>query len=569
MRCSRAFARFVGAVLACGLFAVGCSGDDTTEPDVDSTTTSVTPELAVEADAGPRPGGTLTMASFAMATGLDPVVAPGGGATAGTEMAAIYDTLVRWNPESRSYEPRTAAAVEVSPDLLVWTIRIRPGITFTDGTPYDAEAVKAGLDRHRAPANLTASAAYMTRVADIAVADPLTVQVTLTQPWSGFMAVLADEPGMIPSPTAVAACGTAAPAACAFNTAPVGAGPFVVESFVPGQELVLRRNEGYWAGPPLLEKLRFVSMHDSGGTRTLDALDTDEVDVAFLRDAAAVVTARSAGRPGHSVVIAGGSVTLMNTGAWITCTGGEPAVHCAGRPDGQFRTAPPTSNPAVRLAVATAIEPNAIDREVTGGAGRAGTELLPTSFTGEPSVPGPVHDVAAAAAAVEQVKAATGWNGQLRYRCTNTPANVARAEVLKAQLAAVGIELLVDVSGGTEDQVQALTSRDFDLACWGLLVTPDELGADALRQNLYSTLGTNRSGYESPEMDAALDALHVATDEETAQAAYRRIAELYARDLPFVVDAAIEEYVTWDDDVVGVTPGLGSVVHFDQAWLDR
>src|SRR5690606_3892265 len=148
-----------------------------------------------EADSGPRPGGTLTMASFVMATGLDPAVAPGGGATAGTEMAAIYDTLVRWNPETGTYEPRTATAVEASPDLLVWTIRIRSGITFTDGTPYDANAVKAGLDRHRAAANLTASAAYMARVADVAVVDPLTVQVTLTQPWAGFIGVLADEPG--------------------------------------------------------------------------------------------------------------------------------------------------------------------------------------------------------------------------------------------------------------------------------------------------------------------------------------------------------------------------------------
>ncbi|HEX7094633.1 MAG TPA: ABC transporter substrate-binding protein, partial [Acidimicrobiales bacterium] len=365
----------------------------------------------------------------------------------------------------------------------------------------------------------------------------------------------------------LAACGTSAPAACSFNTAPVGAGPFVVETFVPGQELVLRRNETYWAGPPLLERLRFISMQDSGGERTLAALDNGEADVAFLRDPATVVTAKSVGRAGHSVVIEAGSVTLMNNGAWVTCTAGEPAVHCAGRPDGQFRTTPPTSRADVRTAIAAAIEPIAIDREVTGGSGHATTALLSSAFTGLPPVPGPVHDVARAKALMDAVKAETGWDGRLRYRCTNTDANRARARVLREQLAAIGIELVLDVDGGTDEQVQALTVRDFDLACWGLQVTPDELGADSLRQNLYAMLGTNRSGYESAEMNAALDALRLATDPASKQAAFRQIATLYARDVPFVVDAAIEEYVAWDADVEGVTPGLGSVVHFDRAWL--
>jgi peptide/nickel transport system substrate-binding protein len=219
----------------------------------------------------------------------------------------------------------------------------------------------------------------------------------------------------------------------------------------------------------------------------------------------------------------------------------------------------------VRRAIAAALEPNEIDRRVTGGAGHAGSELLSTAFTGTPGVAGPSHDRAAAQALVDTVKAA-GWNGQVRYRCTNTPVNVARAHAMRDQLAAVGIELVLDVDGGTDEQVQALTARDFDLACWGLQVTPDDLGADSLRQNLYSNLGTNRSGYENADMDASLDALRVARDPDAKRAAYRHIAELYGRDLPLYVDAAIEEYVTWAPGVEGVRPTLGSVVTFDDAW---
>jgi peptide/nickel transport system substrate-binding protein len=558
----------VVSVLTIALVAGACSGDDAvTEPPVTTATPSTTTAPVTTADVGPRDGGTLTMAVFAVPAGLDPIVAAGGGATGGTEMAAIYDTLVRWNPTSSTLEPRTAASVEPNADATEWTIRLRPGVQFSDGTPYDAAAVKAGLDRHRSPANRTSSAAYMARVRDVVVADPMTVVISLVEAWPGFDAVLADEPGMIPSPTAVAACGDAVPAQCAFNTAPIGAGPFAVASFVPGEKLELRRNERFWGERPHLDQLHFVTQKDSGGARTLDTFATGDVDLAFLRDPATVIDARSAGYMGYPLVVEAGSVTLMNTGAWVTCSAGEPAVHCAGRPDGQFRTAPPTSVIDVRRAVAAALEPNEIDRRVTGGAGRAGSALLPPGFTGEPAVAGPAHDVAAAKALVETVKA-SGWNGVLRYRCTNTPANVDRAEAMRDQLAVVGIELQLDVDGGTDEQVQALTQRDFDLACWGLQVTPDDLGADSLRQNLYSTLGTNRSGYESAEMDAALDALRLAADPAAVQSAYRRIAELYARDLPFYVDAAVEEYVVWSADVVDVTPTLGSVMAFDRAWLE-
>jgi peptide/nickel transport system substrate-binding protein len=553
------------SVLLFALLAASCSDDGAiSAPTSTVPTTTAGPVTTV--DDGPRDGGTLEMAVFAVPSGLDPIVAAGGGATGGSEMAAIYDTLVRWNPETGAFEPRTAAAVEPNGDASEWTIRLRPGVQFSDGTAYDAAAVKAGLDRHRSPANRTSSAAYMARVRDVVVADPSTVVVSLAEPWPGFKAVLADEPGMIPSPTALAACGDAAPAQCAFNTAPVGAGPFAVSSFAPGEQLTLRRSDTFWGDPPHLDELKFVTQQDSGGARTLEAFSTGGVDVAFLRDPATVVEARSAGYTGFPLVVQGGSVTLMNTGAWVTCTAGEPAVHCTGRPDGQFRTAPPTSVIDVRRAVAAALEPHAIDRRVTGGAGHAGSALLPRSFTGDPAVPGPTHDVAAAQALVNGVKA-SGWNGVLRYRCTNTPANVARAEAMREQLAAVGIELQVDVDGGTDEQVQALAVRDFELACWGLQVTPDDLGADSLRQNLYSTLGTNRSGYESPEMDAALDALRLAQDPAARQAAYRRVAELYTRDLPFYVDAAIEEYVVISDDVVDVAPTLGSVVTFEKAWL--
>ena len=115
------------------------------------------------------------------------------------------------------------------------------GVTFSDGTPFDAEAVKFGLDRHRSgqagapscetlracPANSRASASSMSFVQDITVTGPRSLTVSLRVPWTDFAWLLATEPGMIPSPTALRAqCSAdpgARPADCPFNRAPVGA----------------------------------------------------------------------------------------------------------------------------------------------------------------------------------------------------------------------------------------------------------------------------------------------------------------------------------------------------------
>ena len=65
------------------------------------------------------------------------------------EMAAIYDTLVRYDPVTLKYEPQTAESVTSNADSTEWTIKLRPNIKFSDGTDYDADAVVFGLNRFR------------------------------------------------------------------------------------------------------------------------------------------------------------------------------------------------------------------------------------------------------------------------------------------------------------------------------------------------------------------------------------------------------------------------------------
>ena len=149
---------------------------------------------AVATTRAPQSGGILTFAEFSEPISLDPIVAAGNGSSGAIEMAAVYDTLLRYDPQAGKYEPRTAESVTASDDSLTWTIKIKPNIKFSDGTPYDASAVALGLNRHRSgqngleggivppceqlfacPRNSVSTGVYMTTVKEITVVDALTV----------------------------------------------------------------------------------------------------------------------------------------------------------------------------------------------------------------------------------------------------------------------------------------------------------------------------------------------------------------------------------------------------------
>ena len=140
-------------------------------------------------------GTEVTMGMFSETRGLDPVVTSGSGVTGGIENAAIYDVLLYWNPETAAYEGQTAESISSNDDFTVWTLTLKPDITFANGDPYDAEAVKFSIERFMDPENRSVNLGFVSKIASIDVVDDLTLEFTLSDPWAGFPWVLADEPG--------------------------------------------------------------------------------------------------------------------------------------------------------------------------------------------------------------------------------------------------------------------------------------------------------------------------------------------------------------------------------------
>ena len=136
--------------------------------------------------------------------------------------------------------PQLAAALPItSADGLTMDIKLRKGIKFNDGTPFDANAVKVTLDRDKTM-KTSARRPDLAAVDKVEVVNPLAVRLTLNKPYSPLVAQLADRAGMIMSPTALAKLGDN------FGTAPVCVGPFKFKNRVAGSEINLVKSDQYY-----------------------------------------------------------------------------------------------------------------------------------------------------------------------------------------------------------------------------------------------------------------------------------------------------------------------------------
>ncbi len=185
----------------------------------------------------------------------------------------IYDSLLRQNADG-SYSPGLAkSATVVDPQTIV--IELRPNLKFSDGTPVDGEAVKFSIERTKAAGNVGAVRAELNEVESITVDSPTKVTIKLATPVAGqFYNLLANGETYIVSPTA-AQSGTT------LDEKPVGAGPFMLESFSPESSAVFVRNKNFVDNKKVkIDRIELVQVaQDPSGQSTVNALLDDIVDV--------------------------------------------------------------------------------------------------------------------------------------------------------------------------------------------------------------------------------------------------------------------------------------------------
>lgn len=186
---------------------------------------------------------------------------------------AYYEGLYEFDKDLKM-QPKLATEYSVSPDGLQYTFKLRPGVKFHDGTDFNADAVKATIDRVSNPENKLARYTQFNRVAKTEVVDPLTVRITLKEPFSAFINAMAHPSAMMISPTALAKYGKD------IGMNPVGTGPFKLLEWKPAEYLRVTKFDGYWQkGLPKIDTLTFRFVTDNN-TRAA-VMQTGEAQFAY------------------------------------------------------------------------------------------------------------------------------------------------------------------------------------------------------------------------------------------------------------------------------------------------
>ncbi|WLR51267.1 ABC transporter substrate-binding protein [Bacillus tianshenii] len=212
--------------------------------------------------------------------GLDPITVTDGESFKVTKQ--IFDTLIDYGEQDTTIQPGLATEWKVSEDGLKYTLTLREGVKFHDGTDFNADAVVANFERwmngsaEKFPYYVSMFGGFKGDeghvIQDVKAVDPTTVEFTLKRPQAPFLKNLAMVPFGIASPTAFEKDGDK------FTENPVGTGPFKFVEWKRNDRIIVEKNEEYWMdGYPKLDRVIYQAIPDNSAR--LNALVTGEVDI--------------------------------------------------------------------------------------------------------------------------------------------------------------------------------------------------------------------------------------------------------------------------------------------------
>ncbi len=437
---------------------------------------------------------TLTTATSSNPPTLDPQKTFNGFSFGVT--THVYETLFRVTTEG-DIEGLLAESWEfVEPTRLRATLH--EGVSFSDGTPLDAAAVKASLERLLDPATAAPGRFVVSAIASVEVVDERTLDIVTAEPFAPLLAHLAHPV------TAIVPVSHGD----ALARQPVGSGPYVFESWTQGDSVVLAANADYWGGAPAIERVVFRVIPEVS-TQIVE-LRSGGLDVLFNIPADNFRQLES--EPG------------LETNAFL----GWGSVHVG------FNTAhPKLQDVRVRQAIAHAIDKQLIVDEFLGGLAEVGVAPVPPTVrfaASDLEDPYPYDPDRA-----RQLLADAGAAGlTLTLDVYQNPDLEAVAQVLQAMLADVGVTLEVRVQeyAAYAETVQQ-DAVEMYATSWGTVT----LDADYTLFAFFHSSeipANNVSRYAVPEVDDALEAARGTPDDAQREELYRTVQERVLADVPMV-----------------------------------
>jgi peptide/nickel transport system substrate-binding protein len=459
------------------------------------------------------PPGVLVVGQIAEPKSLDPAAD-----TAVNDfriLVNMYDGLVRYRDGTLQVEPDLATSWTISDDGKVYTFKLRKGVKFHDGTPFNAEAVKYNFDRmldKNHPEHDTGPfplAFFFSSIDKVEVVDDLTVKFTLKQPYAPFLSNLAYPTGLIVSPTAVKKYGKD------FGRHPVGTGPFKFEEWDSNAKVVVSRNDDYWGGAPKLDAVVFRPITDAN-TRVAELMAGG---IDLMVEVPPDSLKNLSGDANYKVYQQAGPHL------WFLILNMK---------EGPFK------DKRVRQAVNYAINKKALVDNVLQGTAEIAAGPTPPAFGwayDKKLKPYP-YDVAKAK---KLIKEAGAEGKEVTFYVTEGGSGmldpIPMGAAIQADLAKVGLKVKIEtyewntflgkVNPGLEGKA------DMAEMAW-MTNDPDTLPYLALRTDAWPDKGGFNSGYYSnPKVDELLERARTSTDQAERAKLYRQMQEIVHDDAPW------------------------------------
>jgi ABC-type transport system substrate-binding protein len=437
----------------------------------------------------------------------------------------VFDTLTVVAADGTA-KPYLAQSVTPNADKTVWTITLRRGVKFHDGSALDADVLLANIQQLQSSA-LTGQA--LRPVAGAAKVSDLAVAVTCTEPLVAFPHYLATQIGYV---VAMAQLQSQS------STHPIGTGPFSFVSWVPNDHLTVKRNPHYWrAGLPYLDGVTYKPISQDQSRE--NSLRSGTVDLMVTRDPNTVRDLR-----GHS-----GFQQVRN-----------PSV---GQGDMDFvilnTNADPTNDPLVRQALARAINTDELVRLFGAGVAKANPSLFPPGSPYRPADNGyPTYDLAKAKALVALAAPNHGGTIKIALGTITDPRLLTEIQAIANMWELAGIQTTVN-------EVQQVTFIDNLVTGQFQAYTDEMFGASDPDLNYVwlspttanGPIALNFSRNKDDALEAALQQGRTMADPSVRAQAYQEVDKRLAQDLPYL----------WASQATWSLTGSNSVMNFNNLTL--
>jgi ABC-type transport system substrate-binding protein len=428
--------------------------------------------------------------------------------------------------------PMLGLSATPSDDHKTWTIKLRKGVTFHDGTPFNADAVIHHWKRIFAPESRISYLRLLRPIRSVDKLDDFTVRFSLKHPWPPIMATLSSIGSMtayIPSPKAVDED--------THNWAPVGTGPFIFKEWESGDHFVVERNPNYWQkGKPYLDKIVFRPLPDPH--TGFASLKSGQVHVMWTDRGNLIKKAMK----DKSLV----TYQCEGTGAMVLL------LNCS---------RPPLNDVRVRRALA-----------------HAWKQELFVKMSAKNTIP-VVHDpfgktlkcddVGYRHYDISKAKALLAEYGrpvEVRVDHTTTPRGREIAEIAQQFFKRVGVTVKPVPTDYLTLRMKII-EKTYQIAGW--YMRPGRDLGPLFFAIFFSESPINLACYDNPEMDRLLLAQRTTTDPEKRKALLCSIARLLNKDAPIIYCGGRHHYVFAWPEVKGITSIQGGIPRLSEVWLDK